>query len=230
MLPSINIYKIAQFDSGYEMIISAYIRSDENVQNVSFNILTSLLQNFPETLSQNIKNLLANPNAVFDIDEVDYDMLEITQKLTLAVKKAFKILEYGQHSQKALERKLISKGFDYESSHNAAQFMLDKAFIDETEIALQHARVCVKKHWGKAKILLKIRHLEFGPVAYDDVCDYLNSVDFDTLCFELLLKKIGSSEMSQTQAQKIFASLSRAGFSSSQIKSAFRQLETHFKN
>ena len=99
------------------------------------------------------------------VREIDGDLLssiEYFADVTRAVFSARASLDYAEGSLRALERKLIIKGFSRDASRDAVALLADEGYINESEIAESRARVFVRKHWGRMRIFLKLREEGFS--------------------------------------------------------------------
>ena len=80
------------------------------------------------------------------IGEIDGEMLssiEYFSDVTRAVSSARVSLDYADGSMRALERKLVLKGFSKDAARDAVAVLADEGYINESEIAQSRARVFI---------------------------------------------------------------------------------------
>ena len=157
------------------------------------------------------------------VGEMNGDLLssiEYFADVTRAVFSARASFDYTEGSLRALERKLVMKGFSRDASRDAVALLADEGFINESEIAENRARVFVRKHWGRMRIFAKLREEGFADNSLDGVREYLSEIDFEELCAEHIEKKYGEIPTDRRELEKMYAALSRYGYSSGEIRAA----------
>lgn len=159
------------------------------------------------------------------LDARQLDTLDKMAETTAAYRSALSSLGFVQSSHKALYRKLISKGHSKAACESAIMLIREKAYIDESSLALRRAELMIEKHKGKSRIIAKLYEEGFGEDALEDVKEYLHEIDFSEFCAETIKKKYGELPADRKEKEKMYASLMRAGFSGSDIKTAIRKIE-----
>ncbi len=162
-------------------------------------------------------------------EELLYE-IEYKSEVTRAYLSACSSIAYSPSSLKGLLRKLIQKGFPRDAAEEALAIIKERGFVNESEIALRRAELCVNKHWGRSRIILKLKEEGFSEPSLSSAREYLSTVDFAEHCALLIKKKFGgipeldSSPESRHERDSMFASLSRMGYSASDIKEAIRRM------
>lgn len=157
--------------------------------------------------------------------EIDIDTLEQLTRLDAlahALHRAYSILAYGSCSHKKLMRKLIEKGIDREISSQAVAIISDKGYIDENDLAIRLCEVCLKKYWGRSKIIQKLREEGYDEESVDCAIEYLSEIDFSEQCALLIEKRYMKIPSDRYELQKMCASISRYGYSGSEIKGGIK--------
>ena len=151
--------------------------------------------------------------------------IEYFADVTKAFYSARASLDYIGGSLRALERKLVVKGFSREIAADAVATLADMGCVNESEIAESRARVFVRKRWGKSRIFAKLREEGFSSDSLDGVREYLSEIDFEDLCAEHIEKKYGEIPGDRREIEKIYAAMSRYGYSGSEIRSAMKKID-----
>lgn len=164
-----------------------------------------------------------SPKSVpYVIDTDMLDLLESLDSLSHALHRAYAILAYGSCSHKKLMRKLTDKGVDREIAADAVAIVSEKGYIDENELAVRSCEICLDKYWGRGKILQKLREDGYCEEAIDCAQDYLSEIDFADRCAMLIEKRYLCVPSDKYEMQKMFASIARYGYSTSEIREGVR--------
>ena len=159
-----------------------------------------------------------------EIDGETLSSIEHFADVTKAFYSARASLDYTVGSLRALERKLVIKGFSKKIAADAVATLADMGCVNESEIAESRARVFIRKRWGKIRIFAKLREEGFSEICLDGVREYLSEIDFEDLCAEHIEKKYGEIPNDRREIEKIYAALSRYGYSGSEICSAIKKI------
>jgi len=150
--------------------------------------------------------------------------LEYFADVAKAYSSACSSFAYAPSSLLALRKKLLQKGFSSDICDNALECVRSRGFIDESEIARRRAQIMVEKRWGRSRIISKLREEGFLESGLEGAIEYLSSVDFSDICAELILKKFGGVPADKSERDKMLQSLSRMGYSVSDIKLAIKRI------
>lgn len=154
---------------------------------------------------------------------VDYlrELLEQSE-LRRAKSKALYLLEFRDYSARDLEQKL-KKDFAPEICREAVEFMIDIGGIDDARYAATLVRHLVQfKHYGRHRIR---QELSLKGVDRDVIDEVLDEAELDeqAMILELLNGKFSKDLSDQKGVNRTIASLTRYGYSYSDIKSALRE-------
>lgn len=158
-----------------------------------------------------------------DVGRIDEELLpelEYYGEVSRAYSSACASFAYTHSSLRALFKKLLQKGFPKDVCEDAIASVRSRGFVDEEEIALRRAQILVEKHWGASRIVMKLREEGFEDRALRSVRAYFETVDFAQRCAELILKKYGGVPEDRHERELMYASLSRMGYSSGEIRFA----------
>ena len=152
-----------------------------------------------------------------------YDAVERESRIYAAYKRALYLLGYASSSKRALQRKLISKGFEAEFSALAIERLEANGILCESDFALREGEICLQKLWGPERIRASLKEKGYTDesisavfFAFED-----NGIDFDENCALLVEKKYPRVPTDKKELQRAIAALMRYGYSLSQIKRAF---------
>ena len=151
------------------------------------------------------------------IDEIEY-----FASVAKAYGSACASFAYTPSSYSALFNKLLAKGFPKDVSLDAIDSLRCSGFVDESDIALRRAQIFVSRRWGRTRIIMKLREEGFEDDSLTLTKNYLDSTDFAALCAEHICKKYGRVPEDEHSRKLMYASLSRMGYSLSNINEAIK--------
>jgi len=206
----IAVTALVAFNDGNEICISVEISNGENSEEKKLCVLAeqySLLR---------IKK--------GEISSFQFDEIEHASDICSAYKKGLYLLGYGACSEKNLIYKLKTRGFENDISSEAVAMLSENGYINEADDAQREAERCVAKLWGKKRIISHLYSKGFGDTAVKKAYSFLSEIDFTENCRKLILrdhkKQLATAQADDKEKQKLFASLSRMGYSFSEIKEA----------
>ena len=151
-----------------------------------------------------------------------YDALEREAEIYTAYRRGLAILGYGACSKRMLTSKLISKGIDRSIAGIAVEKIESRGYIAEDASARREAERCAAKLWGESRIRAHLNSKGYGKDAVDDAMFSLEDagVDFEENCVRLVESKCKCIPTDKLAMQKLIASISRYGYSLSEVKNA----------
>lgn len=155
-------------------------------------------------------------------DTETFDSVGYAAEVWAATKKGVVLLGYGAASPRAMKAKLISKGFDKTVSEDAAKELVSMGLMNPSSDACELVRKCVAKLWGKKRIIAELYAKGYSAETVAAAVNWLDDtdVDFAENCRSLIEKRYGEIPSDPVERKKLFAALSRYGYSSSEIKGA----------
>ena len=181
--------------------------------------------------SENVEFLLLKVHserlelAVGAVDEETLPELEYYSQVSHAYSSACSSFAFSPSPLKAIWKKLTQKGIERDVATDAIEVLKDSGAIDECEMATRRAQLLSEKPWGRSRILAKLREDGFEEGAISQAMVSLDEVDFASNCVSLIRKKFGEIPRERQELDKMYASLSRLGFSSSDIRAAMQLLK-----
>ena len=195
-----------------KVLVSLTVGNESGCEDVELLILGELFEQVGEKLNDG------------ELDGETVARLDELAHATAAFSSACASLAFTQSSANALLKKLLGKGFSREASEAAVTIAVERGYIDESSIARRRAEIMVSKLWGRSRIISKLRTEGFSACAMGDVCMYLEDVDFIDNCALAMQKKYSPIPTERRERDKMYASLARLGYSSSDIKGALKYL------
>jgi len=151
----------------------------------------------------------------------DVKILADDAELCRAEARTVRILSYSDHSELALQRKLMSYGFAEEIAKIAAEKAVENGLVREEE----QARQCVDyflrhKFWGKKRIAMELISRGYKREAIHSAIEATDDDVFVQTAVKLIGKKYPEKPKEKTERDKMISALSRMGYSIPEIKRA----------
>lgn len=162
--------------------------------------------------------------SIGDIDKESLSQIEHADRVSAAYFSACASFAFSPSSLRSLYRKLVTKGFEKNVAQEAIELVRERGFVDEAELALRRAELCVEKRWGPARIYAQLREDGFPESAISYAQEYISRIDFAEICATFIEKKYGEIPGERHAREKMYAALLRYGYSASQIKQAISLL------
>lgn len=196
-----------------ELMAVFAIRSGEHIQKESFLISAEFARVHALTEGE--------------CDRSCYEAVEHHARVYHALKCGMRALSFGTCSPKRLLQKLTEKGMERSVAREAIRELCRLGYMNPSADALREAERCVAKEWGKKRIVSDLYAKGYSESEVRDALFGLEDaeVDFSALCAERIRKQVGVVPSEPVERQKLVASLERYGFSYSEIREAFRQVE-----
>ena len=139
-----------------------------------------------------------------------------------AREKALIFLSYSDYTEKRMREKLTASGFSPEVISEVMEYLTERKYINESAFLKSFSEYCVtKKLYGKRKLLAAIGEKGFNRECVDEeLDDVLAEFDFVEICKKQIEKAKRVDLHDRAAREKLIASLSRKGFSLSEIKEA----------
>ena len=204
----IDITSVSARDGGALICLAVALTSGEKVDRREFLLLSSQYSALGVSKGE--------------IDRITFDAISEASELCLAVRRGMNMLGYGASSKRELEKKLIQRGVAREMANDAAEMLETMGCINECEDAARFAERAMRKYWGVRRISSELisRGYERDAVAF--AIESLEGVDFAALCKEYIDKKYRALPDLPEGRKRLFAALLRMGYTSSEIREAFR--------
>ena len=211
-----RITRLAYREDG-RVLVNLTVGNASGCEDIEFLILGEL---FDERFEEGFEELPDGSVELYVIGQ-----LEELADVTAAFSSACASLAFSQCSAKALFRKLLLKGFSRSVSEAAVELCESNGYIGEVAMATRRAELMVAKPWGRTRIFAKLREEGFADQAMDAVAIYLDEIDFSEGCAKVIEKKYACIPSDRREREKMYASLSRLGFSSADIKAAISRIK-----
>lgn len=159
-------------------------------------------------------------------NERTFDEISHAASVWEATKRGIYLLGFGACSERGLLMKLYTKGFDKEIAREAVEQIVLMGLLRSGDDASRLAEQMTKKLWGKNRIISALYEKGYSAADVEIAVNSLedSGVDFAENCQKLALKKYTDVPLDRAGQSKIYAALSRYGYSSGEIKSAIAML------
>ena len=211
-IPFASIISVSSPEGRSELLVRVQLESSYGREEKAYLVPMEML----DSLCLSFKKL------PLEIDEDTLDALCECDEVAHALRRAYGIISYGSCSYRRLAIKLRDKGVDPGIAEIAIGIVKKKGYIDEEDLARRVCELCVKKYWGKSRILRKLREDGYCEEAIENAVSYLEEVDFPEQCAALIEKRYMYIPTDRYEMQKMFASISRYGYTGAEIREAVR--------
>lgn len=160
-----------------------------------------------------------------EITEEAFERLEAASVLCGAIRSGENLLSYGANSAQMLAQKLMRKGFSRDVATEAAQKLQQMGLIDEQSDLRRELERSVAKLWGAKRIRAHLWSRGFGTDAMAELPALLEEIDFAANCAALIRKHYTGVPTDADERRRMIASLSRYGYSITEIRDAFVMVE-----
>lgn len=159
-----------------------------------------------------------------EISEETYEMLEEATLFCKALRSGEHLLAYGANTKQMLARKLTQKGFSRDIANRAVERLCQIGLLDEEKDLQREVEKCLRKLWGSKRISSHLWSKGFAAEVMELLPSILEKVNFFENCASLIRKHYGDIPKEPSEQKRMIASLSRYGYSLSEIKNAFQLL------
>lgn len=208
---TITIRALRAQHEGAEMLVQLLLENGEHQEQKSLVITTEQYCEF---------NLTRGP-----ISEEVYEQIEEAAELCRALRSGESLLSYGANSVQALTRKLVGKGYKREVAAVAAERLAGYGLIDEERDMKREVEKCLRKLWGAKRISAHLWSKGYAIETMQGLNELLEDIDFSQNCATLIKKHYGEVPQDADEHRRMIASLSRYGYSISEIREAIRLLK-----
>lgn len=157
-------------------------------------------------------------------DRETYELISHAARVHAALRAGLSALSYGACSSGRLLRKLMAKGIDRDIAKEAVALLEADGYLSDRSNAEREAEKCVAKRWGKRRILSSLYEKGYSDAAVRAAMLHLEEmeVDFERLCAEQMCVSCRAVPSTPSEREKLFAAMARYGYSSSEIRAAYR--------
>lgn len=173
------------------------------------------------------KQYLSLKLAKGECDTELYDELARLAEIWSAVKRGTSLLSVSTCSEKALRVKLTSKGYDREIAEEAVKELVSLGLMNPFDDAFREAQKQFAKLRGKKRIAAELFAKGYSAESVRHALNKLDlsNADFVAGCRRLIEKRYTELPREPHERQKLYATLMRYGYTSSEIKKAIEEFE-----
>ena len=206
---SIRICTIRAAEGGARLLIEVVVEEQGEARRELLAILSARLERLPR---------------VGPIDEEQYEVLKHEAAISDAIAAGLRALGANGSSRRHLCEKLCMRGIRREVAAIAGEELAEKGYLKEEEGALREAEKGLAKLWGDRRILADLSAKGYGGGALKYAAARLRSEDGAARCAQLISKRRMPIPTDAKEAQKLFAALTRYGYSAGEIRHAMEKL------
>ncbi len=143
-----------------------------------------------------------------------------------AREKALILLSYSDYTEKRMREKLTASGFSDSVICEVIDYLTERKYINEPVFLRNLCEYSTqKKLYGKRKLMAAINEKGFSRDCIEEELEnILSDFDFVEICKKQIEKAKKADLSDRAAREKLIASLSRKGFSLSEIKEALIQV------
>lgn len=195
-----------------EIAVTFEIRNGEYAQRETFSVQTACVAEWRLCVGESSTE--------------QYDAVSHASELWTAMKRGLYLLGYGSCSERALRRKLVSKGIAADLAEEAVEELVRRGYLNAEEDAKREAEKCIAKCWGQRRIVATLYRKGYSKEAVTAALNALEDeeIDYVELCAEQIRRKCGTVPTEADERRRLTASLERSGFSFSEIHEAFARM------
>ena len=165
--------------------------------------------------------------SVGDCNEDCFDAVLSAARRYEATKRGLSMLFFGRYSPKALVGKLVQKGIARDVATEAVKDLIRRGYLNPCADAYAEANACVAKGWGRMRISSSLYEKGYSAMAVREALERLeeDGVDYAEACAALIQRRFPDRPTDARERAKMYAALARYGYSSSDIREAYRLLD-----
>lgn len=162
-------------------------------------------------------------------DEV-MDRLKYAADFSRAIARAEGMLASSDYSRQRLISRLLHYDLPRNICEDTADYMIEHGYIKEDEQTKRITKFfCVRKHWGKKRIAAELMGRGYDRKVIFASLDTVSDEEYFNSLMTYVSKKYPEPAEDKNEQQKRIASLSRLGYSFSEIDRALREAEQIYK-
>ena len=159
-----------------------------------------------------------------DLDEAALERLRDSAGVSAAKGRAAELIGRRAMSRADLERKLREKGTSEAEARYAAEWMEAIGAINDADYAALLVRHCARQGYGPARVRDKLREKGVPRELWDAALE--DMPDPEDLAVRFLEGKLRGRTPEEREKKRLSDALARRGFSWSDVRAAWRRLDT----
>ena len=195
-------------DGGAHLLIEVETVTEQGKARESLALLSARLTHLPK---------------IGPITEAELAELRREAEVCAAIGAGLRCLGAGGSSKRRLVEKLRLRGFDLETARTATEELAAKGYLREEESAVREAEKDLAKLWGDRRILSDLQAKGYNGGALQYARARLHTEDSVARCAQLMRKRHMARPADEAEARKLFAALTRYGYSPEEIKKALQK-------
>ncbi len=153
-----------------------------------------------------------------------FEELQTISRRFDAIRCGENLLAFGPNTEQRLTRKIMRHGFTRDEAEEATKILLERGLIREEEDMRAEVVNCLRKLWGRRRIEFFLRSKGYADKTISGLPELLRGVDFPKQCARLIRKYYGEVPTDRAERDRMYASLTRYGYSLDEIRHALQIL------
>lgn len=157
--------------------------------------------------------------------------MELQEEQRQARKKAMRLLERMDRTEKGLTDRLIQAGFSPEISADAVSYVKDYGYINDDRYARNYIAYRIHEKSRQRifqELLRKGINKETAEAAWEEVSEFEEPDERQLLKCTIEKRYAAGAELDEREMRRLYGFLSRRGFRSGDISSVLEELEITF--
>ena len=202
-----RICSLRAAEGGARLLVELEVAEGEECTRETLSLLAARLERLPAVGE-------ISPETVLELRRED--------RICAALGAGLRMLGSNGCSARHLIQKLRMRGYDPEVAGEATAILSQKGYLREEEGALREAEKGIAKLWGDRRILADLSAKGYTGSALKYAAARLRTEDGASRCAALIAKRRIRISADEAELRRLFASLTRYGYTSEEIRAALR--------
>ncbi len=202
-----RICSLRAAEGGARLLVELETAEGEERTRETLSLLAARLEHLPAVGE-------ISPETVLELRRED--------RICAALGAGLRMLGSNGCSARHLVEKLRMRGYDPEVAGEATAILSQKGYLREEEGALREAEKGIAKLWGDRRILADLSAKGYTGSALKYAAARLRTEDGVSRCAALIAKRRIRISADEAELRRLFASLTRYGYTSEEIRAALR--------
>lgn len=202
-----RICSLRAAEGGARLLVELEVAEGEERTRETLSLLAARLERLPIVGA-------ISPETVLELRRED--------RICAALGAGLRMLGSNGCSARHLVEKMRIRGYDFEVASEATAILAQKGYLHEEEGALRETEKGIAKLWGDRRILADLSAKGYTGGALKYAAARLRTEDGASRCAALIAKRRIRVPADEAEARRLFASLTRYGYTPEEIRAALR--------
>lgn len=211
---AIRLCSLRAADSGARLIMNIEITADTGVEKIMLSPMVSRLEGTP----------VPGP-----LTEQEFSFYQEESAFADALARGYRYLSAADLSPATVQKRLLAAGISQMTARHVVEQLISTGMLDEPKSARREAERDLAKLWGDRRIFAALRAKGYSKAALAEVVGFLSEQDSAARCAALIEKRRMALPRDERGAARFVASLTRYGYTGSEIRAALALLRARNK-